>query len=70
MKFMMMTVGVLILLQSLMYGIRTLLHLSRRPRHCYPILHGNGLNGKFSLVAKAATSNRTRGFETLNLYFQ
>ncbi|WP_342348903.1 hypothetical protein [uncultured Nitrospira sp.] len=51
MKFMVMTVGVLILLQPLMYGIRTLLHLSPRPRHCYPILHGKGPKGKFSLVA-------------------
>ncbi|GJL67355.1 MAG: hypothetical protein NPIRA05_23260 [Nitrospirales bacterium] len=51
MKFMVMTVGVLILLQPLIYGIHTLLHLSRRPRHCYPILHGKGPKGKFSLVA-------------------
>lgn len=51
MKFMVITLGVLILLQPLLYGIRTLLHLSRRPRLCYPILHGMGPKGKFSLVA-------------------
>ncbi|WP_447962366.1 hypothetical protein [Nitrospira sp. Ecomares 2.1] len=51
MKFMVITVGVLLLLQPLFYGIRTLLYLSRPPRHCYPILHGNGPKGKFSLVA-------------------
>jgi hypothetical protein len=51
MKFMVITLGVLTLLQPLLYGIRTLHHLSRRPRHCYPILHENGPKGKFSLVA-------------------
>ncbi|MEX2491544.1 MAG: hypothetical protein WD425_07260 [Nitrospirales bacterium] len=51
MKFMVITLGVLALLQPLLYGIRTLDHLSRRPRRCYPILHGNGPKGKDSLVA-------------------
>lgn len=51
MKFMVMTLGILILLQPLFYGIHTLLHLPKRPRLCYPILHGQGPKGKFSLVA-------------------
>ena len=51
MKFMFLTLGILVLLQPLLYGIHTLLHLSRRPRLCYPILHANGPKGKFSLVA-------------------
>lgn len=51
MKFMVITLGVLALLQPLLYGIRTLHHLSRRPRRCYPILHGIGPKGQFSLVA-------------------
>ncbi|MCA9458074.1 MAG: hypothetical protein H6750_14115 [Nitrospiraceae bacterium] len=51
MKLMVITLGILILLQPLLYGIRTLLHLPRSPRLCYPILHGKGPKGKFSLVA-------------------
>lgn len=51
MKLMVITLGILILLQPLLYGIRTLLHLPKRPRLCYPILHAQGSKGKFSLVA-------------------
>ncbi len=51
MKLMVVSLGILILLQPLFFGIHTLLHLSRRPRLCYPILHGKSPKGKFSLVA-------------------
>ena len=52
MKFMVISLGILILLQPLLYGIRTLHHLSRHPRRCYPIFHATGPKGKCSLVAK------------------
>jgi hypothetical protein len=51
MKFMVIILGIVILLQPLLYGIRTLHHLSRRPRRVYPILHATGPQGRFSLVA-------------------
>lgn len=67
MEYIIITIGVIMLLQPLVYSLQSLQHLSRQHPRLYPVLRTKGENGIHSVVTFIHTSGRKSNLQVFLL---